>query len=165
MTLSFPSRRSAGRAAGVCSSYLPARLRAASSTRPAAGLRASSGEVGGGVWIMAHCSRGRLSACGAMAMPLQERLQPRALALAPPCDCRGKEARSALTRERTLQLDESVVKRDPPAVAEIALGRRHVVPRQVMSQLAIHCNRSEEHTSELQSLMRISYAVFCLKKK
>src|SRR3546814_10538374 len=28
-----------------------------------------------------------------------------------------------------------------------------------------HEGRSEEHTSELQSLMRISYAVFCLKKK
>src|SRR3546814_4124389 len=28
-----------------------------------------------------------------------------------------------------------------------------------------HAARSEEHTSELQSLMRISYAVFCLKKK
>src|SRR3546814_4089683 len=28
-----------------------------------------------------------------------------------------------------------------------------------------HQERSEEHTSELQSLMRISYAVFCLKKK
>src|SRR3546814_4730490 len=28
-----------------------------------------------------------------------------------------------------------------------------------------HLGRSEEHTSELQSLMRISYAVFCLKKK
>src|SRR3546814_3751892 len=28
-----------------------------------------------------------------------------------------------------------------------------------------HLQRSEEHTSELQSLMRISYAVFCLKKK
>src|SRR3546814_1574725 len=28
-----------------------------------------------------------------------------------------------------------------------------------------HQDRSEEHTSELQSLMRISYAVFCLKKK
>src|SRR3546814_4609329 len=28
-----------------------------------------------------------------------------------------------------------------------------------------HSHRSEEHTSELQSLMRISYAVFCLKKK
>src|SRR3546814_17056686 len=30
---------------------------------------------------------------------------------------------------------------------------------------ALPPNRSEEHTSELQSLMRISYAVFCLKKK
>src|SRR3546814_5863724 len=29
----------------------------------------------------------------------------------------------------------------------------------------VELNRSEEHTSELQSLMRISYAVFCLKKK
>src|SRR3546814_7371072 len=31
--------------------------------------------------------------------------------------------------------------------------------------LADQAERSEEHTSELQSLMRISYAVFCLKKK
>src|SRR3546814_7826751 len=31
--------------------------------------------------------------------------------------------------------------------------------------LAREPDRSEEHTSELQSLMRISYAVFCLKKK
>src|SRR3546814_1810329 len=33
--------------------------------------------------------------------------------------------------------------------------------------ISVHilCLRSEEHTSELQSLMRISYAVFCLKKK
>src|SRR3546814_10238599 len=30
---------------------------------------------------------------------------------------------------------------------------------------AQECGRSEEHTSELQSLMRISYAVFCLKQK
>src|SRR3546814_3120737 len=30
---------------------------------------------------------------------------------------------------------------------------------------SMHASRSEEHTSELQSLMRISYAVFCLKKK
>src|SRR3546814_5936263 len=30
---------------------------------------------------------------------------------------------------------------------------------------SLHDGRSEEHTSELQSLMRISYAVFCLKKK
>src|SRR3546814_9382015 len=31
--------------------------------------------------------------------------------------------------------------------------------------LVRHCGRSEEHTSALQSLMRISYAVFCLQQK
>src|SRR3546814_5254314 len=36
---------------------------------------------------------------------------------------------------------------------------------QVRVQLSVALQRSEEHTSELQSLMRISYAVFCLKKK
>src|SRR3546814_4333468 len=35
----------------------------------------------------------------------------------------------------------------------------------IMLPLGNHHPRSEEHTSELQSLMRISYAVFCLKKK
>src|SRR3546814_1055296 len=33
------------------------------------------------------------------------------------------------------------------------------------SEIRDHVGRSEEHTSELQSLMRTSYAVFCLKKK
>src|SRR3546814_10285346 len=37
--------------------------------------------------------------------------------------------------------------------------------RSPLVQSAITLCRSEEHTSELQSLMRISYAVFCLKKK
>src|SRR3546814_3447241 len=36
---------------------------------------------------------------------------------------------------------------------------------EVVMALKVHHSRSEEHTSELQSLMRISYAVFCLKKK
>src|SRR3546814_5226303 len=35
----------------------------------------------------------------------------------------------------------------------------------IMLTTSSSSNRSEEHTSELQSLMRISYAVFCLKKK
>src|SRR3546814_3717694 len=39
------------------------------------------------------------------------------------------------------------------------VGKEFFVPRQAIDI------RSEEHTSELQSLMRISYAVFCLKKK
>src|SRR3546814_6006262 len=44
--------------------------------------------------------------------------------------------------------------------AELHLRKSHGI-----SLLAINRDRSEEHTSELQSLMRISYAVFCLKKK
>src|SRR3546814_10858909 len=45
-------------------------------------------------------------------------------------------------------------------VIAVLLGGAH------RHHLAIfHLQRSEEHTSELQSLMRISYAVFCLKKK
>src|SRR3546814_6998427 len=36
---------------------------------------------------------------------------------------------------------------------------------QIVWEHELHPPRSEEHTSELQSLMRISYAVFCLKKK
>src|SRR3546814_5491059 len=40
-----------------------------------------------------------------------------------------------------------------------ACGQEHPAAPQRAAQ------RSEEHTSELQSLMRISYAVFCLKKK
>src|SRR3546814_1145726 len=39
------------------------------------------------------------------------------------------------------------------------------VRRTAASREDIRMPRSEEHTSELQSLMRISYAVFCLKKK
>src|SRR3546814_7653379 len=35
----------------------------------------------------------------------------------------------------------------------------------IVKKMRHHGLRSEEHTSELQSLMRISYAVFCLKKK
>src|SRR3546814_1349389 len=51
------------------------------------------------------------------------------------------------------------------------LGNRLMVQRAIsnlLSNALRHSNtdsRSEEHTSELQSLMRISYAVFCLKKK
>src|SRR3546814_3718326 len=50
---------------------------------------------------------------------------------------------------------------DVDGVLAGALGRRHVA---IAGPVVDH-DRSEEHTSELQSLMRISYAVFCLKKK
>src|SRR3546814_8383008 len=43
--------------------------------------------------------------------------------------------------------------------------RFSVSEREIRRGLTLSDRRSEEHTSELQSLMRISYAVFCLKKK
>src|SRR3546814_3605078 len=43
-------------------------------------------------------------------------------------------------------------------------GQRGLVPTN-NNCFQLNIMRSEEHTSELQSLMRISYAVFCLKKK
>src|SRR3546814_8723899 len=63
------------------------------------------------------------------------------------------------------RLDELVIRRLEPR------GRRHaaVVVARAAFGIARLVNReqhrSEEHTSELQSLMRISYAVFCLNKK
>src|SRR3546814_17745038 len=45
-------------------------------------------------------------------------------------------------------------------------GPFRLAPARIRPQHTCHVwRRSEEHTSELQSLMRISYAVFCLKKK
>src|SRR3546814_5378599 len=54
------------------------------------------------------------------------------------------------------------------AIAEAGVGflmapRHHGAMRHV-GPTRVELGRSEEHTSELQSLMRISYAVFCLKK-
>src|SRR3546814_7180119 len=46
-----------------------------------------------------------------------------------------------------------------------AFERFGVVPDILTLSKTLGAGRSEEHTSELQSLMRISYAVFCLKKK
>src|SRR3546814_2855441 len=51
-----------------------------------------------------------------------------------------------------------------PGAKAVTNARLWVGPK-LVSQLAAQDVRSEEHTSELQSLMRISYAVFCLKKK
>src|SRR3546814_2915005 len=53
--------------------------------------------------------------------------------------------------------------------ASKALGQNFLFDGQLLGRIAAIpgdlADRSEEHTSELQSLMRISYAVFCLKKK
>src|SRR3546814_8107041 len=48
---------------------------------------------------------------------------------------------------------------------ELVLRRREQEIALIARRIDRAVQRSEEHTSELQSLMRISYAVFCLKKK
>src|SRR3546814_3632055 len=59
-----------------------------------------------------------------------------------------------------------IVAQDRPDDYVLATGEAHTV-RELVECAFGHAGiaRSEEHTSELQSLMRISYAVFCLKKK
>src|SRR3546814_5946078 len=52
----------------------------------------------------------------------------------------------------------------PEGIARVAAGTANPTGPGV-SVAPTRAGRSEEHTSELQSLMRISYAVFCLKKK
>src|SRR3546814_4239771 len=53
------------------------------------------------------------------------------------------------------------VDRDP----HLLVAEHHRAEHHIFRRLLGFGFRSEEHTSELQSLMRISYAVFCLKKK
>src|SRR3546814_5746489 len=55
----------------------------------------------------------------------------------------------------------------PALVFGVAFGNLFLgAPFQFSDEMRVsYDGRSEEHTSELQSLMRISYAVFCLKKK
>src|SRR3546814_4157294 len=55
--------------------------------------------------------------------------------------------------------------RDLAGLVDLGALRRAGERKSTRYYLAIDDLRSEEHTSELQSLMRISYAVFCLKKK
>src|SRR3546814_2853789 len=57
---------------------------------------------------------------------------------------------------------DRTVMRIGDALRERAFENRRTGPD---GERALAQGRSEEHTSELQSLMRISYAVFCLKKK
>src|SRR3546814_6292594 len=57
-----------------------------------------------------------------------------------------------------------VISDEPPELDEVIWVKPGIWPNWRSSGEVTNA-RSEEHTSELQSLMRISYAVFCLKKK
>src|SRR3546814_964036 len=77
-------------------------------------------------------------------------------------DAARTSAPDTLTATRMV-LDTSVLISDPDCITAFP-GADTVIPLVVVEELDQH-KRSEEHTSELQSLMRISYAVFCLTKK
>src|SRR3546814_3165350 len=83
-----------------------------------------------------------------------------------------REARQALGTAEVLRqrnLAESarleVASRTTARYIAVAAAQQRLEFARERVKLAERARRSEEHTSELQSLMRISYAVFCLKKK
>src|SRR3546814_9407029 len=71
------------------------------------------------------------------------------------CKALGQRRHAVAVFQRVLRADQ------PPDLVEF----QAVQGRQADFAMRRMGGRSEEHTSELQSLMRISYAVFCLKKK
>src|SRR3546814_6247268 len=87
----------------------------------------------------------------------------------------AKEASAAprLVRSRTsaLRLISAMIGLHPTVATNSHIMRRFscdgssMAIRSIQARIPSRSPRSEEHTSELQSLMRISYAVFCLKKK
>src|SRR3546814_1515346 len=70
-----------------------------------------------------------------------------------------RAARGEIVRERGHAVARRIVLRQQQHRKTLADQRHRAVANLGRAE------RSEEHTSELQSLMRISYAVFCLKKK
>src|SRR3546814_6454870 len=79
-----------------------------------------------------------------------------------PFDANHREARGLSLEERHRHLEHL---EDVNDHAHKNYCGRRMIP--FVADIVYECatDRSEEHTSELQSLMRISYAVFCLKKK
>src|SRR3546814_10297106 len=73
---------------------------------------------------------------------------------------RSLDADRKAARFQTLQRRRQVVR--GTAAPLVGQQRRAAL---AVRPCVLHVVRSEEHTSELQSLMRISYAVFCLKQK
>src|SRR3546814_2643244 len=77
--------------------------------------------------------------------------------------CRGAvvgDALAALLEYAGYEVTREYYVNDAGAQVDVLARSVHMRYREALGE-----DRSEEHTSELQSLMRISYAVFCLKKK
>src|SRR3546814_9554599 len=80
-------------------------------------------------------------------------------------DLRREPRRKRARRHDMLGSDSPIAAIEIDEIARPDVDRsRTIADRAIVQQVEVD-ERSEEHTSELQSLMRISYAVFCLKKK
>src|SRR3546814_6836844 len=83
-----------------------------------------------------------------------------------PFEVRRQASQSWRRSRRCRQEEVSKVGQSPDLKPKLRIQPCPVVAsRKSVRFFPIPRSRSEEHTSELQSLMRISYAVFCLKKK
>src|SRR3546814_4363066 len=81
------------------------------------------------------------------------------------CSTRPQRPMYEVTLSRLKLRQKLLQKRCSIAVGVSNRETCSISPRSLSILGPTTCYRSEEHTSELQSLMRISYAVFCLKKK
>src|SRR3546814_2029941 len=77
----------------------------------------------------------------------------------------GQRGRRASQLSKCDDLVHPLAREDQPVHRLGEVRGRAAPPGACQDTAAIGIERSEEHTSEFQSLMRISYAVFCLKKK
>src|SRR3546814_1183635 len=80
-----------------------------------------------------------------------------------PCSRYSRSRAAFSTSSRASASAAAAVRHAPCADATAAVS--HLPNASSKARCPRGFSRSEEHTSELQSLMRISYAVFCLKKK
>src|SRR3546814_3034750 len=91
----------------------------------------------------------------------------------PPCGAQEKYAAIAKRGTELLQECNNLIPHEDSCIARKnrfiagtgACPLRCNAPHSLRRKRFVTAGRSEEHTSELQSLMRISYAVFCLKNK
>src|SRR3546814_5275272 len=123
--------------------------------------------------VGAVCVAGWLRPVGAVAgdgpgLPGRRRRGAAGDAVADPLVARvgtpaGRELLRRPEHRRGTQARAGFARRDRPLRTRV--GRRMQGTTVALARRARGSRRSEEHTSELQSLMRISYAVFCLKKK
>src|SRR3546814_7613972 len=117
------------------------------------GDEALAGEAGLEVGLVQRRRLQRFRVAGAaVAQPVAELVQP------PPCACHRLRLARIGMHDQVQPALEVVEHRDFLAEHQQDVGRAQLVA-------GVAVGRSEEHTSELQSLMRISSAVFRLKKK